>query len=259
MEPTPPIGPFPDSAPPQPPLPPGRAPHLVELRWTPWRAFAMVAWAFLMLVAEGLVLRALGAGFWPGEGPHLARAVGAIVFYIVMVAPVWLAARHEGFSLAQAVGMRGLDVRPAVVLAILLVPVEWYVGVVWFNVETSLRLNLPGRPSPIEFFGTSTIGVILGFLVAGFVAPVAEEIVFRGVLYAQLRCAWGDVAAVLVSAAVFAAIHLNAMAFVPLMFVGVVLALLFRRSDSLWGSILAHGIYNIATFAIALAAAGIGR
>jgi membrane protease YdiL (CAAX protease family) len=219
----------------------------------------MVGWAFLMLVAEGFVLRGLGTAFWPGEGPHLARAVGAIVFYIVMVAPVWYAARREGFSLPQAVGMRGMQVGPAVLLAALLVPVEWYVGVVWFSVASSLHLNLPGRPSPIEFFGTSTLGVILGFVVAGFVAPIAEEIVFRGVLYAQLRCAWGDIAAVLLSSALFAAIHLNAVAFIPLMFVGIVLALLFRRSGSLWGSIISHGIYNIATFAIALAFTGIGR
>lgn len=233
--------------------------ELVALRWTPARAFAMVAWAFLMLLAEGAALRALGTGFWPGEGPHLARAVGAVVFYIAMVAPVWFAVRAEGLTLADAVGMRRFHVGPAVTLAILLVPVEWYVGVIWFNILQAQHLRLPGRPSPIEFFGTSAVGVVLGLLVAGVVAPIAEEIIFRGVLFGQLRRAWGEGAAVIVSALLFAAIHLNAVAFVPLAFVGVVLALLFRRSGSLWGSILAHGIYNIATFSIALAVTEIGR
>ncbi len=259
MEPTPHI-----SAEPVPPLPPAypivsdlAQPKLVSLRWSPWRAFAMVAWAFLMLIAEALILRALGTGFWPGEGPHIARALGAIVFYIVMVSPIWLAARREKVPFGEAVGLRGLKVGSAVLLAALLVPVEWYVGVVWFNLALRLHLQLPGRPSPIEFFGTSTLGIVLGFLVAGFVAPAAEEIVFRGVLFAQLRCAWGDAAAVIVSALLFAAIHLNAVAFVPLAFVGVVLALMFRRTGSLWGSIISHGIYNIATFAIALLLTGV--
>ncbi len=80
--------------------------------------------------------------------------------------------------------------------------------------------------------------------VFGFVAtPVGEEFIFRGVLANALGRygAWGSV---LASAAVFALVHgLNPV--LPVAFVvGVINALLLRRTRSIWPGVVVHGVNN---------------
>ena len=64
-----------------------------------------------------------------------------------------------------------------------------------------LRLLSVSLPSP-------PLGIILYFIVGGALAPVAEEIFFRGFLFGWLR-SWGPVAAVIGSTLIFMAVHLN--------------------------------------------------
>ena len=79
------------------------------------------------------------------------------------------------------------------------------------------------------------------------VAPVTEELVFRGSLYRGLRRRWSALASGLVSAAAFALAH-GTMTHVP---VTIVLALassaLVERSRSIWPSVALHATANLAT------------
>ncbi|WP_327688691.1 type II CAAX endopeptidase family protein [Streptomyces tubercidicus] len=84
----------------------------------------------------------------------------------------------------------------------------------------------------------------LGVAVAGFVAtPIGEELLFRGVL-ANALGRYGAWVSVLASAAVFALVHgLNPV--LPVAFVvGVINALLLRRTGSVWPGIVVHGVNN---------------
>jgi membrane protease YdiL (CAAX protease family) len=91
---------------------------------------------------------------------------------------------------------------------------------------------------------------ILFFIVGGIVAPVAEEIVFRGIIFSYLR-RWGLPAAVLISTAIFAALHLPA---VPVTQVvgGMVFAIAYHISGSLMTPILIHTLGNLAIFSLSL-------
>jgi membrane protease YdiL (CAAX protease family) len=75
-------------------------------------------------------------------------------------------------------------------------------------------------------------------------APLAEEALFRGLLYGGLRSRLGTVLAAVVSAAVFGAAHMNASLFLPLGVAGLLLALVYERSRSLWPSTVAHATLN---------------
>jgi membrane protease YdiL (CAAX protease family) len=74
--------------------------------------------------------------------------------------------------------------------------------------------------------------------------PVGEEVFFRGFIYGTLR-RWGRVSAVVLSSVLFAAVHLQIVHFLPILVLGVVLALLYERTGSLAGSIAVHGINNL--------------
>ncbi|MEU5853397.1 CPBP family intramembrane glutamic endopeptidase [Saccharopolyspora shandongensis] len=84
----------------------------------------------------------------------------------------------------------------------------------------------------------------LATAVSGFVAtPIGEELIFRGVL-ANALGRYGAWISVLASATVFALVHgLNPV--LPVAFViGVVSALLLRRTGSVWPGIVVHGVNN---------------
>ena len=98
--------------------------------------------------------------------------------------------------------------------------------------------------------GTDTQFVLL--LVFGCVlAPVGEELLFRGVLYTWLK-RWGPVLAVSASSMLFGLLHGPSPVFLAhAATMGVLLALLYEGSGSLWPGVLAHGLHNALVFGLA--------
>ncbi len=82
------------------------------------------------------------------------------------------------------------------------------------------------------------------FLVGAIIAPFVEEIFFRGFLFQGFRQNYGWLPALLLSSALFAAAHLDLVAFVPTFVLGCVLAYVYHRSNSLWPGILFHAAIN---------------
>jgi membrane protease YdiL (CAAX protease family) len=75
-------------------------------------------------------------------------------------------------------------------------------------------------------------------------APLAEEMLFRGVLYSWLRRRWGAAVAVIASSAVFGAFHLVPYWIVFAAVLGAVLAVIREKSGSLWPAVFVHMAYN---------------
>jgi uncharacterized protein len=86
-------------------------------------------------------------------------------------------------------------------------------------------------------------------------APVAEELLFRGVLLRGLKERLGIVASAVISGFVFSAYHLDPVGFLPRFEIGIVLALLAWKSGSLWPAIAFHAANN--ALAMTLMEAGI--
>lgn len=83
------------------------------------------------------------------------------------------------------------------------------------------------------------------FMVTGaIIAPLVEEMFFRGFLFQGFRQKYGWVRAILLSSLLFAAAHLELVAFIPTFLLGCVLAYIYHRSNSLWPSIMFHAAFN---------------
>lgn len=98
-------------------------------------------------------------------------------------------------------------------------------------------------------------GQFIGFwLGAAVVAPICEEAFFRGYAFGALRAGYGRPIAYGGSAVLFAVMHLNPPAIVPIVIVALGLAFLYDRSRSVVPGIVAHGINNgLAIIALYLA------
>jgi membrane protease YdiL (CAAX protease family) len=85
------------------------------------------------------------------------------------------------------------------------------------------------------------------------VAPVAEEVFFRGVAYNAWLREYGPTRALVGSAVLFGFIHGSVFLFAPIVALGVVLALVYRRTGSLPAVIALHAGFNGITVALGLA------
>ncbi len=89
-------------------------------------------------------------------------------------------------------------------------------------------------------FGT----VFFSLLVACVVGPVVEETFFRGFFYPAVRKYLGRGWTLVVTAALFAGVHDNLFAFIPIFFLGLVLCYLYEKRSSLVSCISLHIIHN---------------
>ncbi|MBI9092706.1 MAG: CPBP family intramembrane metalloprotease [Desulfobacterium sp.] len=103
--------------------------------------------------------------------------------------------------------------------------------------------------APIPFKGRE---LIFFFITGGLVAPVAEEIFFRGIIYGYLRCVSVPMALALTTL-IFALCHARSGG-LPLfqMVGGLVFALAFERSKSIAAPIIIHVLGNLALFSISV-------
>jgi len=118
----------------------------------------------------------------------------------------------------------------------------------------------PSHPAVEQLGSAGPAGVGLLFLLAAVVAPIVEEIAFRGVLYGHLRGVVSPrirvasaLVAALVSSFIFAVVHPQGVLFVPALGGLAVGFCIFRElRGSLIAPMVAHGINNAVTLTIGL-------
>jgi membrane protease YdiL (CAAX protease family) len=86
--------------------------------------------------------------------------------------------------------------------------------------------------------------LVLLLLLIAVVAPVAEELFFRGMLYPVMRRHWGPAWAIILNALVFALVHFIPILIPGLFFVGLILAWMREQSGSVLPGILLHALQN---------------
>ena len=86
---------------------------------------------------------------------------------------------------------------------------------------------------------------LLVLLAGAILAPIGEEIFFRGFLFTSLLKERGQIVAYGASSLLFAVVHFNLPALVPILVLGVGLAIARRVSGSLLAPIVAHSLNNL--------------
>lgn len=93
-----------------------------------------------------------------------------------------------------------------------------------------------------------------GYVAVGILAPLAEEIVFRGAILRTLldmmskKNHW---VAIMISAAIFGVVHGNMAQFVNALLMGLILGWMYYRTKSLVPGILLHWVNNTVAFILA--------
>lgn len=108
-------------------------------------------------------------------------------------------------------------------------------------------IGLPSQPHPLVQplleAGESLLLWPL-FVVAILIGPLAEELFFRGLFFPALKSKVSVFAAVIISAALFATLHLNWAGWLPIFGLGILLAYSYQKTGDLLVPIFIHVIHN---------------
>jgi membrane protease YdiL (CAAX protease family) len=105
-------------------------------------------------------------------------------------------------------------------------------------------------PAVTNLTPNSMAGFIAVLAFGAVAVPIAEEFLFRGVLFRWLRDGWGLYPGLVGSALVFAAVHilLGTSGALQIFLIGLALAYLYDITGSLWPSMVYHGVNNGISF-----------
>ncbi len=220
---------------------------------------AVATIALMMGLFAAVAVAELVAGATAGGGPHelaLSTWIAVHLVALTVVGVVWGFGARRARSPVLALGL-GPPTTPAGLAALFaLAALAVSLG---FTIAYGLLVQATGPeflvPPEIEgemiFRGA---GIVLSLEALVLMTPLAEEVFFRGFVFAGLLPRLGPGPAIVLSSLVFSAFHFEPAVLIPIFVTGAALAWLYRRTGSIWPGIAAHAGQN----ALAILGASLG-
>ena len=209
----------------------------------------------ILFVYLGLTLGAFAQHFDGKSDDELLaiRAfIGALCFQGVLLALTPRFLREHGETWTSAFGLAERTKRAiffGVLLACVFLPVGELLQRASMEVIARLGFNPEMQPA-VEALKKSPAWLDRAAMavVAVLLAPLAEELLFRGILYPAIKRAGFRRLALWGTSLLFAVIHMNLVTFVPLLLFALTLTLLYERTGNLLAPMTAHALFNILNF-----------
>ena len=192
------------------------------------------------------------------ELPMWCISVVTLSQQLVLIAIVIISSRFFGESLRKDFllqarprdSFKGLSL--GIAAQFILVPATTYPFIWLFNIDPD-RISEPAKE--LSDKATSPLGVGALVLTVAVLAPVSEELFYRGLLYGAIRKRFKVAQSealtkwfpIIVSSLIFSAVHSELLLFPALFVVGMVFALIYERSQRLALAIWAHVGFNATT------------
>lgn len=214
--------------------------------WGPVRVLAGLG----VLLATLLFAAVLGSFFDPDLESLGAKLYLQAALAVTLVGVAFLAAGERGPATMAQLGL-GRSLRSPIV------PVVIAVAVYLVAANVIYQLFQPEQEDVTRElgFGQSTLGDIASFVLIVLAAPLAEEIFFRGFMFAGIRWRASFAVAALASSGVWGLFHFTGADSWPVVLqltvFGVILCWLYERTGSIRGPIFLHAVNNLIAFIVA--------
>jgi membrane protease YdiL (CAAX protease family) len=225
--------------------------------WPPWAPLVAFLGALMVaLVASVLIVVFVEAAGTDVDsdnmpsgvtiGATIAQGLGFIGFAVL------LARVTSGVASPQAFGLRRTRLWPAVGWTAL----AW-AAFLAFSAAWAAALSIDENDDLPQELGAdeSTAALVAVILMVTLLAPVAEELFFRGFLFTALRRWIGLLPGALITGVVFGGIHAggtDTKFLVPLMVLGAILCFLYWKTNSLLAPMALHAVNNSIALGVAL-------
>jgi membrane protease YdiL (CAAX protease family) len=220
----------------------------------PWKLDSLLMLGLSLLLGIGFF--SLAAGFLGQYGGGKVDDNSTLLLLLRSLAldgsiliSIFFFLRLERLSWADAFGFRTPGIGRALlwgfVLAVLFSPVGQGMNELCARGLEHFNVPVPNEQA-VDTLQKAAPGFNRIYLIvfAVLIAPVAEETLFRGILYPSIKQYGFPRAALWGTSFLFALIHLSLTAFLPLMLFAILLAMLYEKTSNLLACIVAHSLFN---------------
>ncbi len=225
--------------------------------WPAWTAPVALISALVLAAVAGLIVDipaiVLGVKITTAHTPPGIELADTVVQDFVFVLTVVLFARLGGRAVRSwQLGFRGSRMRlRSTVLAVAGAYLAFFVvSALW-----AVALNESPKEELLKQLGANETALLLALsaLLTTVVAPICEETLFRGYIFAALSKWKGWLPAAVITGILFGGVHVGsapAADLVPLGVFGFMLCVLYRRTGSLYPCIATHSLNNSVAFGV---------
>jgi len=208
-------------------------------------AFGIVIFSFLCSLFIASIFSALDPSALSGSPLGFFSYFALFIAQIFLVVPIVIFLRRNQMSLLENFRLNVITKR-TVLLSMLL-----SFGTVMISSEINIIIDKI-VPIPQSFLNLETllspessVSMLLIFTTIVLIAPIGEEMVFRGFLQQYLEDYWGDITrAILATSLFFAFIHFNPYWAIQIYIMGLLLGYLSWKTKSIYPSIIVHVAIN---------------
>lgn len=212
--------------------------------------FYVIALMWLILLGAEYLLHQLGfLQTFKDEKPSSLIVLALVIAqWVAMLGPLYFVVLRKIKNFGTALGFnKKLSfwqcLKSALLAWLIYFLINALIQLLLFKFDIQLPGYQPQQPH-LPIFGSSPLDIALAILVMVILAPVVEEIFFRGFilnnLVANIGSRWGN----FITAIIFAGIHFEFQSVLGLLLLGVIINTLFLRTGSIWAAIIFHIINN---------------
>ena len=218
--------------------------------WPPWPLWAPIA-AVLFGISAAILIMGVAAGVLRSAGVHITDSSPGFTAVFTFVQDISI--------VIASIGVAALTVRPrAWQFGFRPAPLRFTAGIAFMGLAAFYLFALvysavvqPKNPQKIvQDLGAdkNTLLLVTGALVVIVVAPVCEELFFRGFVFRVLRLRTGFWVAAVSDGVLFGLVHGVNVVLPVLVVLGVVLCWVFERTGTLFACITIHAFNNMVSY-----------
>ena len=226
-------------------------------KWSPLKkaSYLLIPFLIYMVVNDmaEVILWALSEHFLDGAGEetvvfasHYGATIRGMISGVAIllgVAAVWTAVKNE---INVPGGVKGDAFTAYAFLAAFAFCISISVNILFYQTGFS------GSSGAYENVHEAQYGVefLIGIVLYGVISPIAEEAIFRGLIYNRMKRCFGWIPALIFSSLLFGAYHGNVVQSVYGMLLGLMIAYSYELYGNFAAPVLFHAIANISVYAI---------
>jgi membrane protease YdiL (CAAX protease family) len=229
-----------------------------NIKWTLRDMFFSILFLIAVLtgiyfgIARIVIVLKIGERINSSNITNLSFSVLYGIQVILMLGVVWFFAIYWRRARWRNLGLNYYSLIKTIWYSFLALLLIMLINFAYVILMTNVFKIAPPTSKIEELVGNKNVSYILLLVVVSIIAPICEEIFFRGFLFQGFKKRWGVPAGIIISSALFSAAHLDLYNFLPLLAIGWVLAYLFHKTKSLLPVIFLHAIYNLLLILILL-------
>lgn len=204
---------------------------------------ALIVFILAQLIGTGLALGLLkifpNLTSLPGVGLEVLRGVPALLIIVFF----WLEMVTKQVNYSQGLGQVFARITPFDVVAVAVFNLAIGILSILVIIYSMQLLSGSSLADVLDSQPSSLIGLLVAGIMATIIAPISEEIVFRGWLFNALKRKMQVWPALILSSIAFSAIHPSLSSITTFLF-GVCVAIAYYKTQNLWVPIIIHSLNN---------------